>query len=158
MPLQAQAIECLLDIIGKLSSNRSMRVFIGTILILLALAVAAAAYFDAGFWLKSPQERLTIIWERDINNLKTAKKLPKVFNNISKIQVNSPDARVAEWVDDIKIPIKPTDKGRYLMQIMIVQWIEGNKYGVVVQYDVFDIPTENKVFELGRTFHVGYIW
>lgn len=135
-----------------------MRSFIGTLFILLALLLGAAAYFNLAFWIKPPEQRLSIIWQRDIDHLKKEKKLPQVFNEISKVQVNSPDARIAEWIDDVKIPVSRNQKGQYTMQIMLVQWIEGHQYGVVVQYDIFDSQTENKVFELGRTFHLGYIW
>ncbi len=142
-----------------MSSNKGMRVFIGTILVLLSLFIAGAAYVDLGFWMKPSEERLSIIWERDLNNLKTLKRLPAVFQDIGKIEVSSPDARIAEWLDKVKIPIAKKKDGNHLLQIMVIQWIEGNKYGVVIQYDVLDMTQENnKVFELGRTFHVGYMW
>lgn len=135
-----------------------MRIFLATTLITLALFIGAGAAINLPFWLKPANERLSLLWKRDVSNLKKLNKLPKLFSDIGEIELISEDARTGEWVDKVKIPFKKKEGGSHRLTISVLQWIENHQYGVVMEFSIFEIKTDNKVYELGRTYQVGFIW
>ena len=136
-----------------------MRKNIGIILLLISLTCLgcmAFFYFRVGFFLKPPHEKLLVSWREDVQLLEESKKLPKEWGEIREITINSDNSPVHDWLDRIKPPIQKNPRGKYRLEAFLNQWIEGYRYGVVIQYKLIDMTNSNTVWELGRTYKLGF--
>ena len=109
------------------------------------------------FYIKPKQQRLFIAWQKDIENLYRDQKFRKVFKHISKIEVHFTDPEVAEEFTDLKTPFKANDSTGYILKLSITRWIQKNEYGFVIQHEIFD-QSEDKIYEFGRTYQVGFVY
>lgn len=137
-----------------------MRKFLGFIFIIVALTVAGgvvAVATKSDYWLLSPKEKFLRSWQDDLNLLQKRKALPEGFSHLKSVEIRSDNSPASEWVESLrsKIPLDPT--GTYQLKIMVVHWIDGNKYGTIVQYTLVDTRSGNTVWEISRTLHLGYL-
>lgn len=135
-----------------------MRKKTGIVLIvtsIVCLAWVSFFYFRIDFYVLPPPQKLLTTWTEDIQNLEKSKSLPKEWAEIRKVIVNSDNSPVHEWLEKIKAPIKVSEKGRYDLEVFMVQWIDGYRYGVMTQYKLTDITNSNTIWEMGRTYKLG---
>jgi hypothetical protein len=140
----------------KLSSHS-----IGLLLIafaVLALAVGSYHFFRIGFWLLKPAEKMASAWSDDIRLLEKSRKLPKEWNQIREVSIRADNSSIQEWLKELRPPIHRDPKGKYRLDIFLVFWIEGYRYGTVVQYYLVDLQNENTIWEDGRTFKLGIVY
>ena len=125
---------------------------------ILIVAAAALAYSQApvGFYLQPKQDRLYKLWNAEIQKLSEDKKFAEVFENVGKIEVHFTDPEVASEFDRFNIPFKENPGKSFILRISVTRWIEQNEYGFLVQHELFD-ETDNKIYEFGRTYKIGYI-
>jgi hypothetical protein len=134
---------------------------IGLALVMISLvAILWIAYgqLQIDFWRKPPHEKLSTIWTEDIATLTKSKKLPKEWNEIKEVTVKTDNSPLHEWLPKIKPPIPTKINGRYRLETFFVLLLDGNRYGTVVEYDLIDISSSNKVWELGRTYKLGLFY
>lgn len=131
--------------------------FITGFALILAAGILLYAQFPISFYFKPAQERLFIVWQKDFAKLSQDKKFAQAFNNIAKIEVNFTDPQVAEEFDKFRTPFKTGKPGGYILKIGITRWIEKGEYGFVVQHEIFD-SSDDKLYEFGRTYKIGYIF
>lgn len=134
---------------------------VGLIMIAVAVVTILIILWSAlgvGFYLKPPHEKLLTRWKADLAQLEKAQKLPSQWNDIREIQLRSDNSPIQEWLPQIKAPIQTNPNGRYRLEIFLIHWIEKYKYGVVVEYNLIDLTSNNKVWEFGRTYPLGFIY
>lgn len=142
-------------------SQQEMHKKVGLVLILVAVGtIIAAAWSSLGisYYIKPPQEKLLTRWQEDLTQLEKGKYLPKQWSEISEVEIRSDNSPIQEWLPTLKAPIQKNPQGRYRLEIFLIHWIEKYKYGVVMEYSLIDLTSNNKVWELGRTYHLGYIY
>lgn len=110
------------------------------------------------FWMKPPAEKLAAVWAEDMSNLLKSKTLPKEWSEIHDISIRTDNSPLHDWTAKIKPPITTNPKGRYRLEIFFVLLLEGNRYGTVAEFDLIEIASKNKVWELGRTYKLGYLY
>ncbi len=134
---------------------------VGLVLIAAAVVTVLAVIWSAlevDFYLKPPHEKFITRWKADLTQLEKAKKLPSQWNDIREVQVRSDNSPIQDWLPKIKVPISTNPNGRYRLEIFLIHWIENNKYGVVMEYNLIDLVTNNKVWEFGRTYPLGFVY
>ncbi len=134
-----------------------MKQFLAFIMAAVIVAYVAVEWLHVDFWVKPAEEKLSLLWERDLHEAAQENHLPKEWQEISEVSIESPDPRVTEWLESVRAPIEINENGEYLLNVTVIHWVEGRKYGVILQYELFHKPTENKVLEFGRTLHLGYV-
>lgn len=132
------------------------RFIIGLALILSAFGLIYLKS-PVGFYLKPKQERLYILWKKDFNELSKNPKFAKIFTQLGKVEVHFTDPQVATEFEQFNTPFIPNEGSPYILKISVTRWIEKTEYGFVVQHELFD-QTEDKIYEFGRTYKVGYIF
>lgn len=122
----------------------------------LALAFLIAFYgFDQRYWLLPPEQKLISSWKADLQLIKD-KNQAALLKRVGQIRLRANDhSPAADWVERIQAPIEKSKSGDILADVFLIHQIEGNRYGVVVQYEFIDIKTKNKVGEFARTLWLG---
>ena len=148
---------------------------IGLILLLASLvAIVWIAYVQLGvsYYTKPPYSKLIASWTDDVHNLEKMKKLPKEWSEIRELDIKGDNSwPIQDWLGKIrdqkpkpgseslqKPPIKLNPKGRYKLEVFLIHWIEGYRYGAVIQYHLVDLATTNTIWELDRTYHLGFVY
>jgi hypothetical protein len=137
-----------------------MRKGLGFLLVIASLLIVgaiAAVSLRADYWILSPREKFLRSWQEDVLLLQKSNKLPQGWSHIRTVEVKSDNSPARDWVDDLKkrVPTDPT--GTYKLSVMAIHWIEENRYGAIIQYNLVDTKSGNTVWELSRTFKLGYI-
>ncbi|NQZ18128.1 MAG: hypothetical protein HRT44_02550 [Bdellovibrionales bacterium] len=109
------------------------------------------------FYKQTPSQRLGSLWSNDIARLKQQDDFNKMLVNVGEVELSFTDPQVEDELSDLKSAIKVTKGASLKIRVDVIRWISGNRYGYVLQHDVFD-STDDKVFEFGRTYKVGFIW
>ena len=137
--------------------NRS----VGTVLIISSLLLGifiSFTFLHLDFYLKKPQDKFAAAWQADIQLLEKSGKLPKEWKEIREISVKGQASPVTEWVGEVTPPIPAFKAGKYRLNVFVIHWIDGYRYGVVIQYDLVDLKSQNVVSEIGRTLKLGYVY
>ena len=113
---------------------------------------------NLGFWMAPPREKFLNAWAEDFRLLNASGTLPPSWSQIRDVNIRTDNSPIHEWLEKAEIPIKKNPKGNLILDVMAVHWIEGHRYGVVLQYKLLDAQTKNTVAELGRTFKLGIVY
>ncbi len=127
---------------------------------LLLIAGACLLVFKSPqvqFYIKPKHQRLFVLWKKDIQKLYQDEEFKKAFKHIAKVEIHFTDPDVAEEFSDFKSPFKVGDPMGYVLKLNITRWIQKNQYGFVIQHEIFD-QNEDKIYEFGRTYQVGFIF
>ncbi len=137
-----------------------MRKGFGFLLVLLSFVIlggVAAIYFKADYFLLSPKEKFIESFQNDIALLKKSGTLPEAYSHIREVEIKSDNSPARDWLDDLKRKIPRDQNGTYKLSVMVIHWIEANRYGAIVQYNLVDLKSGNTVWEFSRTFKLGYL-
>lgn len=109
-------------------------------------------YDNSSFQALPSAEKLNWMWDKDFDNLKDQKILPKMWSQIKTIEIKTGDERAKKWVKNIKPPLKENKEGKYHLKILVTSWEDQGELGVLVMFDIFDLKTQNLIWELSRTY------
>ena len=85
----------------------------------------------------------TILWENDLELLSETSSLPKFWQQIKTIQITPSSELAKKWTKSVSPPIAINPKGTYRLEILIISWDEEKEHGVIIQYNLIDLKTEN---------------
>lgn len=129
---------------------------IAAIVIVLAAMLALYSYKDViPFFEGSTTERLQSLWERDIESLKEAKKLPESFQNVKEINLNFGSKTAQKWMTAVEVPVEKKSNGTHRLEVFVDHWSQGKEYGAIIQYQLVNLATNDTEWELGRTLTLG---
>ena len=127
-------------------------------LLLIVVAIALISKTPVMFYTKPKETRLLTVWKKDIDSLMEKKDFQKYFKNLSTVSIHFTDPDVAEEFDKMKSPFTTAgNKGSYILRVTITRWIKGNRYGFIVEHEVFS-KYKDKLDEFGKTYTIGFIW
>lgn len=134
-----------------------MRIIIASLCLILGFGLIryGAVVFPL---LQTPPDRFNMFISEDLHSLSLDKRLPKEWQSLRNVVVQINDPALSQWVEKINLPLKRNPAGTTRAEVSIMRWSDSPKYGVLVQIELFDIRTKNKVFELNRNYHIGYEW
>lgn len=110
------------------------------------------------YWLAPPYEKFKRSWAEDVLLLEKSKSLPKEWDSIREIAIKSDNSPAQDWIAETQAPITVTSKGNYRLDVFVIHWLEGYRYGVVLQYNLVDLRNQNTIWELGRTLKLGWVY
>lgn len=92
-------------------------------------------------------------WNDDVESLEQSQKLPKGWFEVSQVEIHGGTPESRQWLKLVQAPIAAKSKdGQYKLEVLVVVWEEEGQRGVLVQYNLVHLPSQNMVWELGRTF------
>jgi hypothetical protein len=122
------------------------------------LLILGAALGKASFWLSPPAAKFQRAWNEDVQLLEKSAKLPPEWQSIKEIAVTGDNSPVQTWLPGATAPIKTDPQGKYRLNVFAIHWLEGFRYGVVIQYHIVDLSNQNTIWELGRTLKLGIVY
>jgi hypothetical protein len=136
-----------------------MRILLAFLLFVAAGAFITYDYYDVGYWMTPPEQRLSQKWEHEVaKEMKRSKKISKELQLLKEIQMTLTDPNFAGFIEKTKKPYLKSAKGIYLLHVEIIPSIEENVYGFDIQNEIFDTRDNNKVDEFSFTINVGRLW
>jgi hypothetical protein len=132
------------------------KIFGITILFFGLLAVMTTYKDVTPFWFDGSQAgQIESLWKQDMELLVHNQALPKQWIEVSEIKYFPLTDSVKELLSKIKPPLATHENGTYRMEVTIDDWKDNSDYGLMIQYQMFDIKSNNLVWELGRTFIIA---
>ena len=125
---------------------------------ILLLVIFALARADVGFWAATPAKKFALATRTDIRLLEKNHYLPPAWSKIKSIEVSSDASHVQNWLTADAFDIPRKKDGEYNLEIFVSEWIDGYRYGALVQYDLVEIKTKNTIWELNRTYKLGVMY
>ncbi len=124
----------------------------------IVLAFLAMFLLKIDYWLLPPAKKMAASWKADIDMLEKSGKLPKQWKDIREVTIKADNSQIQEWLKDLQPPIHRNREGNFRLEVFLVHWIEGYRYGAVVQYHLVDLRNQNTIWEDGRTFKLGFVY
>lgn len=109
------------------------------------------------YWMASPKNKLARAISNDLMNLEKHHQLPPAWQEIQIVQIKGANEPASSWVEDLKLPIKTSRSGHYVLKVFVIHWIEDKSYGAVVEYGLYDSKSGNKTDEFARTLKLGFL-
>lgn len=132
------------------------KIFGITILFFGLLAVISTYKDVSPFWFEQNQtDQIETLWRQDMELLVRSRSLPKEWTQVSEIKYFPLTDSVKELLSKIHPPLGTHVGGAYRMEVTIDDWKDGDDYGLMIQYQLFDIASDNLIWELGRTLIVA---
>jgi hypothetical protein len=100
----------------------------------------------------APRDKLQGLLLEDVETLREAHALPAGIDSLSQLELHGGTDTTREWLKTLQFPFQVKKDGTHTLEILLVDWTEGTKEGVLVQYNLVDHKTGNMIWELGRTF------
>jgi hypothetical protein len=131
-----------------------------TLLFFIFIAVFGILFFatNARYWTLPPAQKFSISVAEDLNLLEQKHFLPEAWQKIQKISLTSDASHVSNWLDEKSFQIPLHQNGEYVLEIFVSEWIDGYRYGALVEYDLVNIKNKNTVWELNRTYKLGFLY
>lgn len=129
---------------------------IGIAIVLMILFSAERA--DVAFWFAPPANKFALATRTDMKLLEKNHYLPKAWSKIKSIEISSDASHVQDWLKADAFDIAKVNSGEFTLNIFVSEWIDGYRYGALVQYDLIDIKSKNTVWELNRTYKLGWMY
>jgi hypothetical protein len=104
-------------------------------------------------------KKLDFAIREDLQLLKKTKTFPaKEWMNISQVEISSDASPVQDWISKDSLVITKKPDGDFKLNVFATLWLDENRYGAIIQYDLVDLKTKNTVWELNRTYKLGWIY
>ena len=135
---------------------------LASLLFIAAFFIVFCAFWfplRGSFWVAAPQKKFELAWKNDVELLQNSRMLPKQWDQIREIRLSSDNSPIQNWLTQVKAPIHTDPNGRFRLDIYFLHWIEGYRYGVIVNYRLEDLANKNNtVWEQARTFRLGLVY
>jgi hypothetical protein len=132
----------------------------GFLLVLAALGVAAvvaAQVYNLDYWLLPSKQKFAQTWKKDVLALEASGRLPEGWGQIREISLKTDNSPAQMWVENVDVPIKKNKDGLFKLDVFVIHWIEDDRYGALIQYNLVDQRNGNTTWELSRRLPVGRI-
>jgi hypothetical protein len=105
---------------------------------------------------KDPSKKLANLLSKDLKTLEAQKKLPKIWFEIQAVDCIPLSENAKDWLAYSCPKLFPfSNSGQYKLEVFMDEWIEDNKVGVTIRYNIVSLKNENTIWELGRTLILG---
>ncbi len=143
---------------------------LGSIVIVCAVVLGASVVYQEGLWPvsqkkanigqsehnicieKTPSEQLRNLIEKDFATLHTQKELPTQWDQIGQVKIIRNSNLANAILGKFNPTFKTLENGSFYLEIELIDLEEDSNPGIILQASLFDKKTENKIFEIGRTY------
>lgn len=142
---------------------------LGSIVIICALVLGTSVLYQEGFLPissdqsikndskpiceeKTPSEQLRRMIEADFKDLYSNKELPAEWSKIGDVKVIRNSNLANALLGENNPSFKTLENGPFYLEVELIDLEEELNPGIILQASLFHKKTENKVFEIGRTY------
>ncbi len=94
------------------------------------------------------------VWNEDLAHLEASKKFPPGWYHLRMVEYTALDRDSWTWIENRKPNISIDPEGGFKLEVLVDQWDDEEGKAALVEYHLIELSTENKVWELGRTFTI----
>ncbi len=99
--------------------------------------------------------RFQVAWQKDVQSMMKKNMLPISWAHIKTIKINTDSPLFKTWLPNLKAPIYTTSKGDKELGLLTHLWDEDSrKIGIMIQYSIKDIKTNEVEWELARNLYI----
>ncbi len=92
--------------------------------------------------------------QKDLLGLAAAKELPPEWTSIRESTASTTSPLTEQWLKDTQVQIPTTPSGKYRLEyVLIAENPNDQKSRVLIQYGLYDIQSQNKVWEKIRIYN-----
>ncbi len=100
----------------------------------------------------TPAQQFTNLIKDDFERLAQKKQLPAEWNSIATIEIRM-NSQLAKALLGNRLPeLKRVKEGTHYLELEFMDLPDDENPGVIIQASLFDIKSNNKIFEIGRTY------
>lgn len=123
-------------------------------LVIFVLGILGATYFaieNTKNVSAFHEEAFKALWAEDIKKLEQSGKLPTGWYDLNNVEINVTSPNLKPWLEKYSpdFGVKPT--GKFKLHIFLDDFQEDRKTGIIIQYSLIDLTSQDTVWELGRT-------
>jgi hypothetical protein len=138
--------------------NRALKILFGSLMLMFGLAVTLGSLRDLlPVWTEAPDQILNSLIRQDLEQMVAKKSLPESFFNLKSLEIKNLSQDVEGWLTPASFPFVLKDHGKNKLAILVDLWKspETGQNGVLVQMQIYDIASQNMIWELGRTYIIA---
>lgn len=139
---------------------------LGIIIVVAALAVAYLTLQDSPLDIGKPHfgklsgdckqltpaEQLIQMIDQDFAQLKASKALPARWDDVATVEYRMDSTLAAALLGKRRPLTHRVQNGKSFLEVEIMDLPDAENPGIILQISLFDIPSRNKIFEIGRTY------
>lgn len=129
--------------------------------LLLLVAAGALVWFalnpekDLAVFKPSKPLTFSAFVSEDLAHMRKKNLLPAPWASIQYVTYNYNSDFQRELINNEKIKIKDGPAGRYRLEIEFIDVPDDENPALILQYSLFELASNNKVWELGKTYSLG---
>ncbi|MBX9769515.1 MAG: hypothetical protein K2X47_19720 [Bdellovibrionales bacterium] len=134
---------------------RTLKILFGTLFVIFGVGVSLGALRDlVPVWTETPDQILNSLVRQDLEQMVAKKTLSDAFFDLKTLEIKNLSKDVEGWLTPASFPfvMKGDGKNRLSVQVDLWKSPETGQNGVLVQMQIYDIASQNLVWELGRTY------
>lgn len=131
---------------------------IGTLVLVVVLVAVGLFYYRYLSGRETIPVRLSRAINDDLTSLINAKAVPANISKIRGFQISTEGSTFKPWIDEVKIGVPVTKDGTHGLEVFIFFFIDEQKLGANVQYNLVEIKTNNTEWETTRSYDLGWIF
>lgn len=101
---------------------------------------------------RTPAQQLAGLIKNDFDELLQKKQLPPEWSQIGLIKFQMNSVLAAAILGSHRPQIKRVQDGSTFLEVEVLDLPDESNPGIIVQASLFDIRSQNKIFEIGRTY------
>ena len=137
------------------SGQADLKTLIASVALMAVLSISGVfLYKFIHFQSMSKVQRLNYLWKRDMNILKGSKHLHPGIKQVREFEAFAGSDGAKKWLPQLQVPWKKLEKGKYKLEILLLDFNENNQDHAVIQLNLVEIESENMIWELGRTYQL----
>jgi hypothetical protein len=126
-------------------------------LVTFILGILAATYFvlqNSNSVTSFHENSFKALWAEDLKKLEASGKLPAGWKDLNNVEITVTSPTLKPWLENYspEFAVKPT--GKYKLQVFLDDFQEDRATGVMIQYHLIDLASQDTVWELGRTLQL----
>lgn len=105
----------------------------------------------------TPAEQLVQLIDQDLKELKKQKQLPEQWGSLSYVDYRLNSELGRALLGSLRPHIPQTKDGVAFAEVEILDLPDEENPGIILQISLFDKKTNNKIFEVGRTYSMAQL-
>lgn len=127
----------------------------GTLFIIFGVGVSLGALRDlVPVWTETQDQILNSLVRQDLEQMVAKKTLSQAFFDLRTLEIKNLSKDVEGWLTPASFPFVMKNEGKNRLSVQVDLWKspETGQDGVLVQMQIYDIASQNLIWELGRTY------
>lgn len=106
---------------------------------------------------RTPAQQLTDLIRSDFDQLLRSNQLPAEWGQIGSMSLHMNSTLAKAILGKHTLPFKRIQEGTHFLEVEILDLPDEENPGIIIQASLFEIKSQNKIFEVGRTYTMSQL-